>query len=205
MESKIALNILEKWFPTPEGSQETNLIIQAMEEYATLKAQQGSVTLKQIEDEITKRWNSIQFNPEGVKKREDLRIGVLNDLGIPIEVFYPTHYQELKERYDNIAKEHSDLNLALAAMLNGYQNLSMYQKGWFPVPKDLIDAYTKMVLAYDNPGNCKGEKEGEAVEIMKWALDNIKTWYGDLDYVTFHNGENCRTEELHNEYLKQKG
>jgi hypothetical protein len=57
-----------------------------------------------------------------------------------------------KERAEKIAKEHSDLNLALAAMLNGYQNLSMYQKGWFTVPKDLIDAYTKMVLECDKQG-----------------------------------------------------
>jgi hypothetical protein len=57
---------------------------------------------------------------------------------------------ELKERYENMAKEHSDLNLALAAMLNGYQNLSKFQKEWFTVPKDLIDAYTKMVIEYDS-------------------------------------------------------
>lgn len=54
--------------------------------------------------------------------------------------------KELRERYE---KEHADLNLALAAMLNGYQNLSMDQKEWFTVPKDLIDCYTKMVLEYE--------------------------------------------------------
>lgn len=53
---------------------------------------------------------------------------------------------------EKLKEEHADLNLALAAMLNGYQNLSMYQKDWFTVPKDLIDAYTKMVLEYEQTG-----------------------------------------------------
>jgi hypothetical protein len=59
---------------------------------------------------------------------------------------------ELKERCEKMAQEHADLTLALAAMLNGYQNLSMYQRNLFTVPKDLIDAYTKMVLEYDTHG-----------------------------------------------------
>lgn len=63
-----------------------------------------------------------------------------------------TEWAQWKVRYDEVMKEHSDLNLALAAMLNGYQNLSMYQKDWFTVPKDLIDCYTKMVLEYDKQG-----------------------------------------------------
>jgi hypothetical protein len=65
------------------------------------------------------------------------------------EVAWAKECQELKERAERMEKEHSDLNLALAAMLNGYQNLSAYQRDWFTVPKDLIDCYTKMVLEYD--------------------------------------------------------
>jgi hypothetical protein len=56
---------------------------------------------------------------------------------------------EANWRVEKMEKEHADLNLALAAMLNGYQNLSMYQRDWFTVPKDLIDTYTKMVLEYE--------------------------------------------------------
>jgi predicted nuclease with TOPRIM domain len=82
---------------------------------------------------------------------------------------------ELKERSDKMAKEHSDLNLALAAMLNGYQNLSMYQKGWFTVPKDLIDSYTKMVLEYDT-----NEIEQEPTRLTPEQIADRKTaieWY----------------------------
>lgn len=61
--------------------------------------------------------------------------------------------EEKAARYEKALKEiemqSADLNLALAAMLNGYQNLSIYQKDWFTVPKDLIDNYTKMVLNYE--------------------------------------------------------
>lgn len=67
-------------------------------------------------------------------------------------------HDELKERCDKMEAEHADLNLALAAMLNGYQNLSQYQKDWFTVPKDLINYYTRMVLEYDTQGK-EGEKE----------------------------------------------
>lgn len=62
---------------------------------------------------------------------------------------YADKWQEAEERVKEIEQWAADLNLALAAMLNGYQNLSMYQKDWFTVPKDLIDAYTKMVTEYD--------------------------------------------------------
>jgi chromosome segregation ATPase len=77
---------------------------------------------------------------------------------------YKTEHQQLKERCDKMEAEHADLNLALAAMLNGYQNLSMSQKDWFTVPKDLIDAYTKMVLEYDTPEIEQGKEEEKEVK-----------------------------------------
>lgn len=64
-----------------------------------------------------------------------------------------SEYKVLKERADKMAAEHADLNLALAAMLNGYANLSICQKDWFTVPRDLIDQYTKMVLEYNSNTN----------------------------------------------------
>lgn len=60
---------------------------------------------------------------------------------------------QLKEKAENIAAEHADLNLALAAMLNGYANLPMYQMDRFTVPRDLINKYTKMVLEYESKSN----------------------------------------------------
>jgi hypothetical protein len=106
-------------------------------------------------------------------------VGALNNSGIDfhsenklelaqhIDLMKQSHeidaLQSKCDRYEKIVKEHSDLNLALAAMLNGYQNLSMYQKDWFTVQKDLINEYTKMVLEYDAQANealSAGEGEG---------------------------------------------
>ena len=106
--------------------------------------------------------------------------------------------RQLKDKAEKMAKEHSDLNLALAAMLNGYQNLSMYQKDWFTVPKDLIDYYTKMVLEYDMPeieqknesnttAPVKGEKEvamGKEISISytkgEWYLQEYTDAYTNI-------------------------
>lgn len=71
--------------------------------------------------------------------------------------------EEMAAKYEKALRElemqSADLNLALAAMLNGYQNLSIYQRDWFTVPKDLIDNYTKMVLNYDALTPKTGEDE----------------------------------------------
>lgn len=37
-------------------------------------------TEQEIETEITRRWNSILFNPEGIRTKESYRKGVINDL-----------------------------------------------------------------------------------------------------------------------------
>lgn len=66
-----------------------------------------------------------------------------------------TAWAPWKVKYDELQALNADMNLALAAMLNGYQNLSACQKDWFTVPIDLINEYTKMVL------ECRDEKEVE--------------------------------------------
>ncbi len=66
-----------------------------------------------------------------------------------LKVCWPFPEPTLASKWQEAEQRVADLNLALAAMLNGYQNLSMDQKDWFTVPKDLIDEYTKMVLEYD--------------------------------------------------------
>lgn len=68
----------------------------------------------------------------------------------------------LKKERDGLSEEHADLVLALAAMLNGYQNLPELVREKFIVPKDLIDHYTKMVVDYENePLQEHGEKGGD--------------------------------------------
>lgn len=62
-------------------------------------------TSEQIEKEITKRWNSLQYNPEGTIKRESLREGVLRDLYPPFE-----QVQEWKEK----AQQWDDLEAKIA-------------------------------------------------------------------------------------------
>jgi hypothetical protein len=106
--------------------------------------------VEQISGDAIKRFPCTPISEKHIDNIERYRIGY--EAGATEWAQWKVQYDELKERADKMAKEHSDLNLALAAMLNGYQNLSMYQKDWFTVPKDLIDAYTKMVIEYDNQG-----------------------------------------------------
>jgi hypothetical protein len=105
--------------------------------------------VKEIEQKAKSSAANFNYHP-GSSETEDIEAAYVT--GATEWAQWKVQYDELKERADKMAKEHSDLNLALAAMLNGYQNLSMYQKDWFTVPKDLIDAYTKMVIEYDNQG-----------------------------------------------------
>lgn len=161
-------------------------------ELSTLKAQQGGAIRENIENILFKSGKLYQ---EECTWLADI---ILQEC--------PNTYQELKERYDNIAKEHSDLNLALAAMLNGYQNLSAYQKGWFTVSKDLIEVYTKMVLEYDNPGNCKGQKEGDGVEFAEWCANNYQWEYDPTsdEYRWLEANNFYTTAELYAIFKQQK-
>jgi len=113
---------------------------------------------EQLKTQITDEGEAIA---DRLKDNNDYQAGMIRGYKDGYEAggyIYADKWQEAEQRAEQYEKalreieaEHADLNLALAAMLNGYQNLSMYQKDWFTVPKDLIDQYTKMVLEYETP------------------------------------------------------
>jgi hypothetical protein len=154
---------------TPEQLVELYGIQQGDEkELSTLKAQQGGVTDTILLDRLGLALENIyrihsdqwtEYDRTVIKGIIDQWDQSKKDQLIPASATVTVRMVNMNE-VEKLKKQHADLNLALAGMLNGYQNLSMYQKDWFTVPKDLIDVYTKMVIEYAKPGEGKEVENG---------------------------------------------
>lgn len=130
----------------------------AMEEYANAKLhllQQEYDKLKgeneMLQKIVDQFRNLLRINAGAIEDFENRLFGIKE---------LEHDYAALKAKVEKLAAEHADLNLALAAMLNGYANLPTYQMDWFTVPRDVIDKYTKMVLDYNSNTNNQNENNG---------------------------------------------